>query len=251
MSNEHTMPTYILQSDDLFREGLRLLLSGTCFRPQGCAIELEDLTEVPRDRTILFIIGAKQALICSEIRDQYPLALIVAMADESNPRSLATALENGANAALFSSVSPSALVSTLHALTEGKLILIDARLWSREMQARAEETPSPLLQDRASPPLQNEVPWDVADEPHALKQLSSRELAILKRIVQGESNKHIARFFSITEPTVKAHVKAILRKIGANNRTQAAIWALNHKLFEDVNGAVRDVPILLHNGSGR
>jgi two-component system, NarL family, nitrate/nitrite response regulator NarL len=251
MSNDHTMPTYILQSDDLFREGLRLLLSGTCFRPQGCAIELDDLTEVPRDRTILFIIGAKQAVICSKIRDQYPLALIVAMADESNPRSLATALENGANAALFSSVSPGALVSTLHALAEGKLILIDARLWSREMQTRAEEAPSPLLQDRASPPLQNEVPWDVAEEPHALKQLSSRELAILKRIVQGESNKHIARFFSITEPTVKAHVKAILRKIGANNRTQAAIWALNHKLFEDVNGAVREVPMLLHNGTGR
>jgi two-component system nitrate/nitrite response regulator NarL len=244
------MPTYILQSDDLFREGLRLLLSGTCFRPQGCAIELDDLTEVPRDRTTLFIVGAKQAVICSKIRDQYPLSLIVAMADESNPRSLATALENGANAALFSSVSPSALVSTLRALMEGKLILIDARLWSREIQPRGEEA-SPLLQDPASPPIQNDCPWDVSDEPHALKQLSSRELAILKRIVQGESNKHIARFFSITEPTVKAHVKAILRKIGANNRTQAAIWALHHKLFENVNGTPRDLPVLLHNGVGR
>lgn len=251
MSSDLTMPTYILQSDDLFREGLRLLLSGTCFRPHGCAIELDDLTEVPRDRTTLFIVGARQAVICSRIRDQYPLALIVAMGDESNPRSLATALENGANAALFSSVSPSALVSTLRALMDGKLILIDARLWSREIQPRAEETVSPLLQDRISPPIQNDAPWDVTDEPHALKHLSSRELAILKRIVQGESNKHIARFFSITEPTVKAHVKAILRKIGANNRTQAAIWALSHKLFEDLNGTPRDLPILLHNGTSR
>lgn len=240
-TDDPTMPTYIVQSDDLFREGLRLLLSGTCFRPHGCAIELDELTEIPRDRTTLFIVGGKQALVCSKIRDQYPLALIVAMADESNARSLATALENGANAALFSSVSPSALVSTLRALTDGKLILIDARLWSRELQARSEETAPPRLQDRPSPPLQNDAPWE-ADEPHALKHLSSRELAILKRIVQGESNKHIARFFSITEPTVKAHVKAILRKIGANNRTQAAIWALNHKLFEDMNGAARDIP---------
>jgi two-component system nitrate/nitrite response regulator NarL len=251
MSSDLTMPTYILQSDDLFREGLRLLLAGTCFRPHGCAIELDDLTDIPRDKTTLFIVGAKQAVICSKIRHQYPLALIVAMADESNPRSLATALENGANAALFSSVSPSALVSTLRALMDGKLILIDARLWSREIQPKADEIPSPLIQDRTSPPLQNDVPWDITDETHALKHLSSRELAILKRIVQGESNKHIARFFSITEPTVKAHVKAILRKIGANNRTQAAIWALNHKLFEDVNGAARDLPVLLHNGTSR
>jgi two-component system nitrate/nitrite response regulator NarL len=242
MSSDLTTPTYILQSDDLFREGLRLLLSGTCFRPHGCAIELDDLTDVPRDRTTLFIVGAKQAVICSKIRDQYPLALIVAMADESNPRSLATALENGANAALFSSVSPSALVSTLRALTDGKLILIDARLWSREIQPKAEEAPPALLQQRTSSPLHNDLPWD---ECHALKHLSSRELAILKRIVQGESNKHIARFFSITEPTVKAHVKAILRKIGANNRTQAAIWGLNHKLFEDVNGTTPpDLPII-------
>ena len=251
MSSDLTLPTYILQSDDLFREGLRLLLSGTCFRPQGCAIELDDLADIPRDRTTLFIVGAKQALICSKIRHQYPLALIVAMADESNPRSLATALENGANAALFSSVSPGALVSTLRALMDGKLILIDARLWSREIQPKPEEIASPLLHDRASPPLQNDAPWDVTDETHALKHLSSRELAILKRIVQGESNKHIARFFGITEPTVKAHVKAILRKIGANNRTQAAIWALNHKLFEDVNGSARELPVLLHNGTSR
>jgi two-component system nitrate/nitrite response regulator NarL len=241
ISSDPTTPTYILQSDDLFREGLRLLLSGTCFRPHGCAIEFDDLTDVPRDRTTLFIVGAKQAVICRKIRDQYPLALIVAMADESNPRSLAAALENGANAALFSSVSPSALVSTLRALTDGKLILIDARLWSRELQPKAEEAPLALLQHRTSPPLQNDLPWD---EGHALKHLSSRELAILKRIVQGESNKHIARFFTITEPTVKAHVKAILRKIGANNRTQAAIWGLNHKLFENVNGTPPDLPPL-------
>ena len=239
-TDDPTMPTYIVQSDDLFREGLRLLLSGTCFRPHGCAIELDELTEIPRDRTTLFIVGGKQALVCGKIRDRYPLALIVAMADESNPRSLAMALENGANAALFSSVSPSALVSTLRALSDGKLILIDARLWSREMQARSEETASPRLQDRPSPPLQNEAPWE-ADEPHdeAFVIAGARNPQAHRA---GESNKHIARFFSITEPTVKAHAKAILRKIGANNRTQAAIWALNHKLFEDMNGASRDIP---------
>jgi two-component system, NarL family, nitrate/nitrite response regulator NarL len=252
MSSDPTVPTYILQSDDIFREGLRLILSSTCFHPCGCATELDDLAEVPCDRTTLFIVGANQAVICSKIRNQYPLAIIVAMADESNPRSLASALENGANAALFSSVSPSALVNTLRALINGKLILIDARLWSREIQPKAEERTSPLLQNRASPPLQNDAPWDAVDEPHALKQLSSREIAILQRIVQGESNKHIARFFSITEPTVKAHVKAIFGKIGANNRTQAAIWALNHKLLlNDVNGAPKALPILLHNGISR
>jgi DNA-binding NarL/FixJ family response regulator len=57
-------------------------------------------------------------------------------------------------------------------------------------------------------------------------QLSGREAAILSALVQGASNKMIAGQLKITEATVKVHVKAILRKIGVRNRTQAAIWAL-------------------------
>jgi two-component system, NarL family, nitrate/nitrite response regulator NarL len=225
MSNESVVPTYILQSDGLFREGLRLLLLKTRFRPHGCAIDLEDLTDVPYDKPVLFIVavGADQAVICSKIRSRYPLAFIVAVADESNPRSLASALEDGANAALFNSVSSEDLVSTLQAVINGKLILIDARLWPIDLQPKAEERLPPLLADDDA--------LEVADEPRGLK-LSAREIAILQRIVQGDSNKHVARFFKIAEPTVKAHVKAIFRKIGANNRTQAAIWAMNHRLFD-------------------
>ena len=239
MSSESAVATYILQSDGLFREGLRLILSKTRFRPHGCAIDLEDLSEVPDDRPVLFIVGVadNQVLVCSKIRSQYPLAFIVAVADESNPRSLAGALENGANAALFNSVSPDALVSTLQAVVNGKLILIDARLWPLEIQPKAEE--------RQSPPLANEISWEVADEPQGSK-LSAREIAILERIVQGDSNKHVARFFKIAEPTVKTHVKAIFRKIGANNRTQAAIWALNNRLFDQ-----NDLPVLVQNGPDR
>ena len=223
-----------MQSDGLFREGLRLILSKTRFRAHGCAIDLEDLSDIPDDRPVLFIVAvdANEDVICSKIRSRYPLAFVVAVADESNPRSLATALDDGANAALFNTVSSVDLVSTLHAVVNGKLILIDARLWPLEVQPRAEERPSP--------PLSSDIPWDVADEPQAMK-LSAREIAILERIVRGDSNKQVARFFRIAEPTVKAHVKAILRKIGASNRTQAAIWAFNHHLFDQPSV---DLPLL-------
>jgi DNA-binding CsgD family transcriptional regulator len=57
--------------------------------------------------------------------------------------------------------------------------------------------------------------------------LSGREQQVLTCLAHGETNKEIARsLFNITESTVKVHLKAILRKIGANNRTKAAIWAL-------------------------
>jgi|SRR5579883_948467 len=244
MSSELTVPTFILQRDGLFREGLRLILSSTRFQPHGCGIDLDDLSEIPSDRPILFIIGVgpKQAVICSRIRHQYPMAFVVAVADESDSGSLASALEDGANAALFSSVSPDALVSTLQAVINERLILIDSRLWSLEIQPRAEE--------RVPASAENEINPETADELLATKQLSSREIAILERIVRGDSNKHVARFFNIAEPTVKAHVKAILRKLGANNRTQAAIWAVNHRIFGEVYDA-SDLPILVDSDTAR
>jgi two-component system nitrate/nitrite response regulator NarL len=238
--SESSVPTYILESDGLFREGLRLILSTTRFRPRGCAIALDDLNEVPGDKAVLFIVGegASQAELYSRIHKEYPLAFIVAVADDNNSRSLASALDDGANAVLFRSVTPSALVSTLQAVMNGKVVLIDSRFWSLQIQPKAEE--------RFSPPLQNESPWETVEETLAIRDLSTREVAILERIVRGESNKLVARFFKIAEPTVKAHVKAIFRKIGASNRTQAAIWAIHHKLFE---GTPNDLPVLLANGT--
>lgn len=58
--------------------------------------------------------------------------------------------------------------------------------------------------------------------------LSEREAQILDGLVKGHANKVIARTCNITEATVKVHMKSILRKIRVGNRTQAAIWALEH-----------------------
>jgi two-component system nitrate/nitrite response regulator NarL len=57
---------------------------------------------------------------------------------------------------------------------------------------------------------------------------SPREAEILHYLLRGDSNKMIARELGITEATVKVHLKGLLRKIGAGNRTQAAIWAMNN-----------------------
>lgn len=60
-------------------------------------------------------------------------------------------------------------------------------------------------------------------------RLSDRERLILSYLTQGASNKHIARELEIAEATVKVHVKSLLRKIRAKNRTQAAMWAMNNQ----------------------
>lgn len=60
--------------------------------------------------------------------------------------------------------------------------------------------------------------------------LSSRELDVLRGICAGKSNKEIARDFGLQEVTVKLHVKTMSRKLGAKNRTHAAMIARDRKL---------------------
>jgi DNA-binding NarL/FixJ family response regulator len=72
--------------------------------------------------------------------------------------------------------------------------------------------------------------FNSADASSAIRgpKISDRELQILDGLVKGHGNKMIARECAITEATVKVHMKSILRKICVANRTQAAIWALEH-----------------------
>ena len=68
---------------------------------------------------------------------------------------------------------------------------------------------------------------------HSVRGLSPREREILQLLVTGASNKLIATRLGITEATVKVHLKTLLRKIDVNNRTQAAIWAMNNGFTAD------------------
>jgi two-component system nitrate/nitrite response regulator NarL len=58
--------------------------------------------------------------------------------------------------------------------------------------------------------------------------LSEREAQIVKMLTKGHSNKVIARLCDLTEARIKVHLKSILRKLRLENRTQAALWAVEH-----------------------
>jgi len=64
----------------------------------------------------------------------------------------------------------------------------------------------------------------------AARGLSEREIDVLRRLGSGSSNKEIARAMRISDGTVRVHLRSVLRKIGAENRTQAAIWSVRHGL---------------------
>ncbi len=79
------------------------------------------------------------------------------------------------------------------------------------------------------------VPAEIATEiaEHAADDaLTEREIAVLKRVAVGSANKQIAVTLGISEETVKAHMKSILAKLSANDRTHAVTIALNRGIIE-------------------
>jgi DNA-binding NarL/FixJ family response regulator len=62
--------------------------------------------------------------------------------------------------------------------------------------------------------------------------LTSREVEVLRRVAAGESNKRIARELDISESTVKAHIRSILPKLEATDRTHAVTIALKRGIFD-------------------
>lgn len=72
------------------------------------------------------------------------------------------------------------------------------------------------------------VPADAADAKDIKSRLTTREVCVLKLIMEADTNKQIAEKLGIGVETVKEHVQNILRKMGARDRTQAAVWAVRN-----------------------
>ena len=62
--------------------------------------------------------------------------------------------------------------------------------------------------------------------------LSPRELQVLKELARGNANREIAQTLNVTEGTVKAHMKSIIAKLGAKDRTHAVLLALKRGILE-------------------
>jgi DNA-binding NarL/FixJ family response regulator len=80
---------------------------------------------------------------------------------------------------------------------------------------------------RVPPEIATEIAEHVADD-----ALTEREIEVLRRVAAGKSNKVIAAELAISEGTVKTHMKSILPKLDANDRTHAVMIALKRGIFD-------------------
>src|SRR6185312_8412126 len=169
------------------------------------------------------------------------------------PDDIPAALKAGACGFLCQEIPGERLIKSLELIALGEMVVHPQFSWRQTAVGQFKQTE---LEDNRAFHAKNGEPYltrhsdsrssstlpGVAAEPSGESQagdivpgLSRREMLILRMLIEGASNKVIALKLVITESTVKVHMKAILRKLRLQNRTQAAIWARDHVNEEQWN----------------
>ena len=210
--------TLLLDSDNLLREGLKRLMDGSEFKVFAEASSLDEAR-----RTLAQEPGARLVLVdpcsgpdedfsgISKLREGNSNIKIIVLTSELSASCLARALEAGADGYLLKDLSSESLIQSL------KLVIMGEKVFPSRLAGMLATASMSFVREE-----NHRVPAETG--------LSPREIQVLSCLVDGHSNKVIGRDLGITDATVKVHLKASLRKIGAINRTQAAIWALKHGL---------------------
>jgi len=134
---------------------------------------------------------------------KHTTAKVLVLTSVTDPVAASRAMREGAAGVLYKDVDPDALVRAIRAVHDGHLLL-------------AAEAAGTLLQP-------------VTGSGRGLDALTAREREVLAELAQGRSNREIARALHVAEKTVKAHVSSVLAKLGVQDRTQAALFAVRHE----------------------
>jgi two-component system, NarL family, nitrate/nitrite response regulator NarL len=204
---------FLIDASRLFREGLRRIVSDFSFAAIHASRSVADaLPLIESSQPSLVLVdfpdsGAAVTEGIGQIRAAAPLTRIVVLTETIRVNRLSDALSAGVDGYLLKNMSADALHQSL------RLVLLGEKVFPTDLAHL-------LISDRLT------ARNDAVQGDH-VNGLSDREMQILGYLTSGAQNKQIANDLQISDGTVKVHLKAILKKIGVQNRTQAALWALS------------------------
>jgi DNA-binding NarL/FixJ family response regulator len=140
--------------------------------------------------------------VLTELKTRDAASKVLVLTSVTDPDSAGQVMRAGAAGVLYKDVDPDALVRAIRAVHDGHLLL-------------APEAAGPLLRS---------VTWSPG-----LDALTTREREVLAELARGRSNREIARALNVSEKTVKTHVSSVLGKLGVQDRTQAALFAVRRE----------------------
>ncbi|MBL0938104.1 MAG: response regulator transcription factor [Gemmatimonadaceae bacterium] len=138
--------------------------------------------------------------VTATIRAEFPTARIILLTTYDTDEEVFRGLRAGAASYLLKDVAPAQLIETVQAVFAGRKAI------------------DPAIAAKLAEHVSNDV-------------LTARQLEVLRSLSEGRSNIEIANTLYISEGTVKAHIKAILQKLGARDRTQAVTIGIKRGLI--------------------
>jgi two-component system nitrate/nitrite response regulator NarL len=207
-----TTPQTLLIVDDhpLFRKGvIQLIQAAPEFRFVGEAASGKEGLELARrvqPDMILLDLNMKDmngVEVLKAIKDEGLDSRVIMLTVSDHAEDLMAALQAGADGYLLKDMEPEDLMQQLAEAARGK-ITISERLTQLLVAS---------LRDKSRPVSLAEA------------GLTEQENRILEQLIDGKSNKLIARDLGIAEGTVKVHVKHVLKKLNLRSRVEAAVWA--------------------------
>lgn len=148
---------------------------------------------------------------CRYIKQELPSISVILITMHETPQYLLEALKSGVSGYVLKDITQRELLATVRRVLRGESVL------NPEIVVRALKRLSGTTALQAGlPPV----------------QLSPRELEVLQLLAQGQTNRQIARALTVSVSTVKIHVEHILAKLGACDRTQAAVRAIELGLLD-------------------
>ena len=148
---------------------------------------------------------------CEEILSLFPQTKVIMLTSYAEDEMLFSAIKARASGYVLKQVDPDDLMKSIEAV------------------ARGEASLDPAVTQR----IFHEVRKAVKDEEaSAFSSLSQQEKMVLKLVSEGKTNREIAQKLYLGEGTVRNYVSSILSKLGANNRAEAAAYAVEHNLKE-------------------
>jgi DNA-binding NarL/FixJ family response regulator len=229
------IPSRIVIADDhpLFRSALRLLVEDSpdievVAEAADGHKALELCRRLKPDLVLMDVIMPRMDGVAATraIKAELPQTIVLVTTASEDLDHLLSAFRAGAGGYILKSADPERITEAVHKVLEGEFPIdqeVVKRLLlhlSEEKQERPEEErvrPSPealAAQGRPMPPAA------------ANRELSPREAEVLRLMAQGHTNQQIANELLLSTSTVKNHVQRILSKLGASDRTQAAIMAI-------------------------
>jgi DNA-binding NarL/FixJ family response regulator len=229
MPRRQSFATILVGKSILLREGLARILHSANFRILASVSCADDLlaSELQLNQTLFLIVhtGDEFDVAVEQIelfRGRHPGGRIAIVADHHRLDELVSAFRAGANGYFVDVMTCDVFIKSIELVMMGEAVfppafpsfVLDPEGDHLDEAGRRDENDQAILVTAA--------------EDVIAPQLSPREKSVLRCLIEGDSNKCIARKIDISEATVKVHIKAILRKIRVQNRTQAAIWGMNN-----------------------